>query len=309
MEEKISVVIPIYNVEAYLAECLDSVTGQTYQNLEILLVDDASPDGCGAVCERYAENDRRIRVVHKEKNGGLAEARNTGMDAATGDYLFFVDSDDWLAADTLERLYEGLKEYQADCCVGVCVTVLEKADGEREIQRSGKRPERVETAQEAMEHVLLAGSSSCNRLYKREMLEGLRFPGGRINEDEPFALQAYGRMERIAFLDCETYFYRKRANSITTSAFSVKMADCVYNSRDNLAFVTGKAPELIPAAEFKYCKSLLWCYVNLRKLRKDSQAMALRRQFRREIRENRKMALSNPYLGLPLKALALICGF
>lgn len=309
MKEKISVVIPIYNVEAYLAECLDSVTGQTYQNLEILLVDDASPDGCGAVCDRYAENDRRIRVVHKEKNGGLAEARNTGMDAATGDYLFFVDSDDWLAADTLERLYEGLKKYQADCCVGACVTVLEKADGKREIQRSSQRPERVETAQEAMEHVLLAGSSSCNRLYKREMLEGLRFPGGRINEDEPFALRAYGRMERIAFLDCETYFYRKRANSITTSAFSVKMADCVYNGRDNLAFVTGKAPELIPAAEFKYCKSLLWCYVNLRKLRNDDQAKALRRQFRREIRENRKMAFSNPYLGFPLKVLAFICGF
>lgn len=309
MKEKISVVIPIYNVEAYLAECLDSVTGQTYQNLEILLVDDASPDGCGAVCDRYAENDRRIRVVHKEKNGGLAEARNTGMDAATGEYLFFVDSDDWLAADALERLYEGLKRHRADCCVGACVTVLEKADGERAVQRSGKRPERVETAHEAMEHVLLAGSSSCNRLYKREMLEGLRFPGGRINEDEPFALRAYDRMERIAFLDCETYFYRKRANSITTSAFSVKMADCVCNSRDNLAFVTEKAPELIPAAEFKYCKSLLWCYVNLRRLRHDSQAMALRRQFRREIRENRNMALSNPYLGFPLKALALICGF
>lgn len=309
MEEKISVIIPIYKVEKYLKECLDSVTCQTYQNLEILLVDDASPDGCGVICDRYAENDQRIRVLHKEKNGGLAEARNTGMDAATGDYLFFVDSDDWLAVDTLEKLYEGLKKYQADCCAGACVTVLEKADGERAVQYDSKKPERVETARQAMEHVLLAGSSSCNRLYKRKMLEGLRFPGGRINEDEPFALWAYDRMKRIAFLDCETYFYRKRANSITTSAFSVKMADCVYNSRDNLAFVTEKAPELIPAAEFKYCKSLLWCYVNLRKLKNDSQAETLCKQFRREIRENRKMALSNPYLGFPLKVLAAICSF
>lgn len=307
MEEKISMVIPIYNVEAYLTECLDSVTGQTYQNLEILLVDDASPDGCGVICDRYAVKDRRIRVVHKEKNGGLAEARNTGMEYATGEYLFFVDSDDWLAADTLEKLYEGLKKYRADCCVGACVTVLEKADGEKVVQRNSKKPERVETAHEAMEHVLLAGSSSCNRLYKREMLEGLRFPGGRINEDEPFALWAYDRMERIAFLDCETYFYRKRANSITTSAFSTKMADCVYNSRDNLEFVTEKAPELIPAAEYKYCKSLLWCYVNLRKLRRDDQAKALCRQFHREIRKNRKRALTNPYLGVPLKILALLC--
>lgn len=307
MEEKISVVIPIYNVEKYLEECLNSVTGQTYGNLEIILVDDASPDGCGAICDRYAENDRRIRVVHKEKNGGLAEARNTGMESATGVYLFFVDSDDWLAEDTLEKLYKGLKKYQADCCVGACVTVLEKENGEKNVQRGTQMRERVETAHEAMEHVLLAGSSSCNRLYRREMLQGLYFPGGRINEDEPFALWAYDRMERIAFLDCETYFYRKRANSITTSAFSVKMADCVYNSRDNLEFVTRRAPELIPAAEYKYCKSLLWCYVNLGKLKKDSQAEKLRRQFRREIRQNRKMALSNPYLGFPLKVLALFC--
>lgn len=307
MEEKISVVIPVYKVEAYLEECLDSVVNQTYRNLEVILIDDASPDGCGAICDRYAEGDRRIRVVHKEVNGGLAEARNTGMEYATGVFLFFVDSDDWLAEDTLEKLYGGLKKYQADCCVGACVIVLEKEGGEKEVKRGSKKPERVETAHEAMEHVLLEGSSSCNRLYRREMLEGLRFPGGRINEDEPFALWAYDRMERIAFLDCETYFYRKRANSITTSAFSVKMADCVYNSRDNLAFVTGKAPELIPAAEYKYCKSLLWCYVNLGKLRKDDQAKTLRRQFRREIKENRKMAFSNPHLGFPLKVLAAIC--
>lgn len=229
------------------------------------------------------------------------------MDAATGTYLFFADSDDWLAADTLEKLYGGLRKYQADCCVGACVTVLEKADGEKIVQRGVQMPERVETAHEAMERVLLAGSSSCNRLYRRKMLEGLHFPKGRINEDEPFVLWAYDRMERIAFLDCETYFYRKRANSITTSAFSVKMADCVYNSRDNLEFVTRTAPELIPAAEYKYCKSLLWCYVNLGKLKKDSRAKELRRQFRMEIRENRKMALSNSHLGLLLKILAVLC--
>lgn len=307
MSEKISVVIPVYNVEAYLEECLDSVVNQTYRNTEILLVDDASPDGCGAICDRYAAEDPRVRVIHKEDNGGLAEARNTGMEYATGEYLFFADSDDWLAVNTLEKLYEGLKKYQADCSVGACVTVLEKTDGEKSIQGGSPKQERCETAREAMEHVLLAGSSSCNRLYKRGTLEGLRFPGGRINEDEPFVMWAYERMERIAFLDCETYFYRKRANSITTSAFSVKMVDCVYNSRDNLEFVTEKAPELIPAAEYKYCKSLLWCYVNLRKLKDDEQARVLRRQLHREIRQNRRMALRNPYLGFPLKVLALLC--
>lgn len=309
MSEKISVIIPVYKVEAYLPECLDSVVNQTYQDMEIILVDDASPDGSGAICDSYAEQDGRIRVVHREKNGGLAAARNTGIELAAGEYLFFADSDDWLAEDTLERLYQGLGKYGADCSVGVCVTVLEGNTGERELRRSGQKGDQCRTALEAMEEVLLTCSSACNRLYRREMLGDLRFPQGRINEDEPFVLQMYRRMEKIVFLDCETYFYRKRANSITTSAFSVKQVDCVYNSRDNLEFVTKAAPELIPAAEYKYCKTLLWCYVNLKKLKKDEQAKMIRRQLHGEIRKHRKMALANPHLGIPLKVLSILCSF
>jgi len=307
MSEKISVIIPVYKVEAYLEECLDSMVNQTWRNLEILLVDDASPDSCGLICDRYAKKDGRIRVIHQEKNCGQAAARNTGMELATGEYLFFADSDDWLAEDALQKLYEGLQKYQADCSVGACVAVLERENGERDIRHEEPTGERCESSREAMKHVLLTASAAWNRLYRREVLEGLRFPLNRINDDEVFVLCAYERMERIAFLDCETYFYRKRANSITTSAFSVRMADCVYNSRENLEFVTRTAPELIPAAEYKYCKSLLWCYVKLRKLKKDSRAAELRRQFHKEIRENRGMAFSNPYLGLPLKALTLLC--
>lgn len=308
MGEKISVIIPVYKVEPYLEECIESLVNQTYQDTEIILVDDASPDGCGAICDRYAAKDVRVRVIHKEKNAGQAVARNTGMDLATGEYLFFADSDDWLAEDTLERLYQGLKKYGADCSVGACVNVLEGNNEEKKFQRGGRIGDRQETAREAMKHVLLSGSAAWNRLYRREKLGELRFPPGRINEDEPFILRAYERMEKVVFLDCETYYYRKRANSTTTSAFSVKMVDCFYNSRDNLEFVTRKAPELIPAAEYKFCKALLWCYVNLWKLEKDGQAKAIRRELRGEIRKNRKMAFANPHLSFILKALMLFCG-
>ena len=306
MSEMISIIIPIYKVEKYLPECLDSIINQTYRNLEILLMDDASPDGCGEICDRYAAQDQRIRVIHMEKNGGQAAARNTGMDLASGEYLFFIDSDDWLAEGALEKLYVGLKRYQADCSVGACVNVLEGKNGEKNICHVKQKGVKCRTDEEAMKQVLLAGSAAWNRLYKKEMLKGLRFPLGRINDDESFILRAYERMEKIVFLDCETYFYRKRANSITTSAFSVKMVDCFYNSRENLEFVTKKAPGLISAAEYKYCKTLLWCYVNLFKL-KDQQAKMLRRQLHKEIREHRKMAFSNPYLGFSLKILTLIC--
>lgn len=307
MGEKISVIIPVYKVEAYLAECLDSVVNQTYRDTEIILVDDASPDGCGAICDRYAAEDPRIRVIHKEKNCGQAAARNTGIELATGEYLFFADSDDWLSEDALEKLYQGLKKYLADCSVGACATVLEGDKGEKTVQHCEQTEDRCETASEAMMHVLLSGSAAWNRLFRREALGNLRFPLDRINDDECFILRVYEHMKKIAFLDCETYFYRKRANSITTSAFSVKMVDCVYNSRDNLDFVTEKAPELIPAAQYKYCKTLLWCYINLGKLKKDEEAKKLRRQLHREIRENRRMALANPYLGVPMKALTLLC--
>ncbi|MDE6639168.1 MAG: glycosyltransferase [Acetatifactor sp.] len=307
MGEKISVVIPVYKVEAYLAECLDSVISQTYRDMEIILVDDASPDGCGSICDRYAEKDSRIRVIHRSRNGGLAAARNTGIETATGEYLFFADSDDWLAEDTLQCLLENMKAYEADCCAGACVTVLQNEDGTLDYRPREHVPDHCETAHDAMKRLLMRESSACNRLYRREAFQSIRFPEGRINEDEPAVLRLYAQMERIVFLDRDTYFYRKRANSITTSAFSVKMVDCVYNSRDNLDFVTEKAPELIPAAQYKYCKTLLWCYVNLRKLRKDEQAKSLRRQLHREIRENRKMALSNPYLGFPMKVLTLFC--
>ena len=104
-EPKISVIVPVYKVEPYLRKCLDSIVGQTYQNLEIILVDDGSPDGCGAICDEYAAQDKRVRVIHKA-NGGVSSARNAGLTAATGEWIGWVDSDDWIEPDMYERMLE-----------------------------------------------------------------------------------------------------------------------------------------------------------------------------------------------------------
>lgn len=301
----VSVVIPVYKVEKYLPDCIESVIHQTYENLEILPVDDCSPDGCGAICDAYAGKDARIRPLHRSANGGLSAARNTGIDAAAGEYLFFVDSDDWIAPDTIECLLEKMESYGADCCAGGCVTVIEEEDGSLLYRKRAHVKEHCDSAKEAMERLLLHESSACNRLYRREAFSKLRFPEGRINEDEPVVLRLYAQMERIVFLDKDTYFYRKRKNSITTSDFSLKKLDCVKNSRENLVFVKKNNPDLIPAAEFKYIKTLLWCYVNAWKL-KTKEAEQARYKLRRAIRKNRKRALKNPYLGVALKALALL---
>ena len=115
MNEKISIIIPVYQVEAYLPKCLNSVIRQTYKNLEIILIDDGSKDRCGRICDEYAKRDSRIRVIHKE-NAEVANARNDGIKYATGDFISFIDSDDWIAGDAYEILYQGLKKYGADLC-------------------------------------------------------------------------------------------------------------------------------------------------------------------------------------------------
>ena len=302
----ISVIVPVYKVEKYLPDCMESLIHQTYQNLEIIMVDDCSPDHSGAICDRYAADDKRIKVIHRTENRGLSGARNLALNQANGQYLFFIDSDDWIALDTIEALYENMKKYQADCCVGGCVTVIEAEDGSLDFQKRIHTPTHCESAHDAMKRVLLSGSAAWNRLYRKEAFGQIRFPEGRINEDEPAVLRLYSCMDRIVFLDKDTYFYRKRKNSITTSAFSLQHLDCVTNSRENLEFIKKADQELIPAAEFKYVKSMLWCYVNLKKI-KTAQARMERQRLRREIRENRRMALHNPHLGIPLKVLAVLC--
>ena len=115
-EPKISVIVPVYKVEPYLRKCLDSIAGQTYQNLEIILVDDGSPDSCGSICDEYAVQDKRVRVIHKE-NGGVSSARNAGLAAATGDWIGWVDSDDWIEPDLYSYMLEKVREYGADIAV------------------------------------------------------------------------------------------------------------------------------------------------------------------------------------------------
>ena len=112
--DKISVVVPVYNVEKYLRKCIDSIINQTYKNLEIILVDDGSPDKCGEICDEYAKKDNRVKVIHK-KNAGVSSARNDGIDNATGEYIIFVDSDDWLEDNAIEIMVDKLNEYDYDC--------------------------------------------------------------------------------------------------------------------------------------------------------------------------------------------------
>ena len=195
----ISVIVPIYKVEAYLKKCIKSIQNQTYSNLEIILVDDGSPDGCGAICDRYAKEDTRIRVIHKE-NGGLSDARNKGLDIATGEYILFVDSDDYIHPQMVEILLQHLEVVDADMAVcGFktveeneevifdCFDICETAGREKKTEVVGIDAGEVFEGQAVMNNLQyknLLTVVAWNKLYKAELFAELRYPKGRVQEDE-----------------------------------------------------------------------------------------------------------------------------
>lgn len=311
LDEKISIIIPVYQVEAYLPRCLNSVISQTYNNLEIILVDDGSPDRCGQICDAYARKDARIRVIHKQ-NEGVARARNDGLACASGAYISFIDSDDWIAEHAYELLYQGLKKYDADCAVGACVHVIEDPKTgalrrRKEKKASADAPAVCEDSMQAVKRVLLQGSAVWNRLFKREIFAQVRFPAGRIGDDEAAVLHAYAECKKVVLLNQETYFYRIRPNSITTTPFSQRKMDIYYNSVDNLRFIRKNIPELTACAEYKYMKAMLYCYVQLRKMKRDATLQDSMLQLRQEIRKHQALARKNPYLPWVMKILMQLC--
>lgn len=223
MDKKLSFVIPVYNVERYLPQCLDSILSQATRDCEIILVDDGSLDGCGAICDRYAREYDIVQVIHKP-NGGLASARNAGMEVAEGEYLAFVDSDDYIEPGTVCRLLHWIAAEPADVCFLELTKVFPDGSSEsmgEELVRSeirGQRPEAV--------LAFLAGrpkfpGSACGKLFRRSFLEekGLRFPDDRrLSEDLIYCLNVYLAAESFDYLPFPYYCYRQaRAGSITNA--------------------------------------------------------------------------------------------
>ena len=212
MEPLISVIIPIYKVELYLRHCLNSVLGQSYRNLEIILVDDGSPDNCGEICDEYAAKDSRVKVIHKP-NGGVSDARNAGLAIASGDYVGFVDSDDWIAPDMYEYLYRGMVDYDAD------VTLCEYYEcWPKKRFATNRDGVRLFEGREVMDALLQLkiGNYAWNKLYKRSLWsEDIRYPVGKNYEDVRTTYKLLRKCGRLAALPEPKYYYRQSASSIT----------------------------------------------------------------------------------------------
>lgn len=260
----ISIIVPVYKVEEYLDQCVRSLQTQTYPNLEILLVDDGSPDGCPAMCDAYAQSDSRVKVVHKA-NGGLADARNAGLDAATGDLIAFLDSDDWVDPTTYETM---LAAFSSAENVDIVCCAASRVRGEEEVERmfSYYPTGTIKTGAEITQEILLdnIGSQVVKGLYKRMCWEGVRFPLGRLYEDIPTTYQAFMKAERIAFIDEPFYKYRLNDESISFTAKPIKPYHIHLGFRSHYECAVehfleiadaccGKAAHYAISAYFHYC--------------------------------------------------------
>lgn len=243
----ISVIIPVYKVENYLAKCVESVMAQTYSNLEIFLVDDGSPDRCGEICDEYARQDPRIKVIHKE-NGGLSDARNAAISQATGEYLTFIDSDDWIEPGYCAFLYQKLVEYSAD----VVVTPLRSVDEAGNIvARPFTEKESVMDATTAMRLMFARDNISwCAqaKLYKRELFEGVRYPVGWLMEDKATTYKIYDRCQRIVYADTPIYNYLIRTGSIMRSNLSDRHVAAFDIQLEINRFLEEKYPSVVETA-------------------------------------------------------------
>lgn len=243
-QDLITIVIPVYKVEKYLKKCIESIINQTYKKLEIILIDDGSPDNCGKICNEYAKNDQRIKVIHKE-NGGLSSARNAGIDIATGDYITFVDSDDYITEDYVEYMYKILK--QNNVKMSTCETKIIYEEKETE-QKEQKEDIQVLSARDLFYNILFdkkSDVSAYSKLYALDLFKDIRYPNGVVYEDTATTYKLIEKCDRIAVGSKKCYYYFTRQGSISKiKGFNKNELDYIKNTEEMLDYLKNKYPDL-----------------------------------------------------------------
>ena len=296
----ISVIVPVYKVEKFLPRCVDSILGQTYRELEVILVDDGSPDGCGAICDAYAAKDSRVTVIHKE-NGGLSSARNAGLDRAKGEYIAFVDSDDWIEPEMYGHMLALTEKYDAKLVCAGRYDVSEKT-GEKKVGLCPRKEEAVSAEEMAGRIFLWQGcdSSACDKLYHRSLLESFRYPEGKVCEDVPVTYRIVLAAGKAVLCDRPFYNYYHRAGSISTEK---RITDKTFHFSRHTAkiypYIRENHPAIEKQAAYLRVKSLAHILLLLDQAGPEDRA-AFReecRKARRELRRFGGFILTCPWLG------------
>lgn len=248
----ISVIVPVYKVENYLDRCVKSIVDQSYQNLEIVLVDDGSPDKCGEKCDFWASCDKRIIALHKE-NGGLSDARNYGTKYATGEYISYIDSDDWIASTYIENLYSAIIADDAD--MAMCWFEKTQNFSDKEIFDNRLKKYECLSSKSCLEKLLyqeMVDTCAWGKLYSKKLIPLLHYPEGKLYEDIPVTYATISSSSKIAKIENKDYFYFQREDSIQNMNFDLRKLDAIKHIKNMTDDVQKNYPELRKACNCRY---------------------------------------------------------
>ncbi len=296
MNELISIIVPIYKVEKYICQCVKSIINQTVSKSEIILIDDGSPDVCPEMCDELSMTESRIVVVHKQ-NGGLSDARNTGLESCRGDYIAFIDSDDWIESDYVEKMLGASKEYDADIVACGFVNENEK-NGKTELPKKEFFCGNTEQALRLLyDQTRIAAAAM--KFYKARIWKELRFPVGKLYEDTLTTYKVFDTADRIVQIPDGLYHYRIRENSIMRSTFSLKNVGISDAWKENYQFCSENYPKVAEVARMFWLEHIPAIISEFPKEMSEEEKKA-KSSLKREILDNlgfviRKMPLKKKY--------------
>lgn len=305
MDEKISVIVPIYNVEKYLHRCIESIINQTYRNIEIILVNDGSTDDSKNICEKYLNKDKRIKLINK-KNGGLSEARNAGLKKATGEIVSFIDSDDFIETNFYEYMLAEMKKTNSD--IAICGTSID--------YENGKKREKVNLTEEILdskEAIIKLNSFSsfdmsvCNKIFKRDIVKNIEFPIGKKSEDYFVTYKYLDKAKKIVVLPKAMYHYYQRPNSISRGKVNISY-DYIEGSLRQKEYIEKRYPDIQNVANTAYAFSYIAVYN--RYIENDADLpREKKKKFKKEVKKYIKYIISNEYINNLKKIQAIVFSY
>lgn len=287
-KSNISIIVPVYNVEKYLERCIESILNQTFTGFELILVDDGSTDLSGDICDKYSKKDKRIKVIHKQ-NGGLSSARNAGLEIASGDYIAFIDSDDFVAKEYIFLLYENLIENNAD--ISICgyrivreddILVKDSATLTNNISILNSHQSLLNLYNEKRSNFIVAWS----KLFKKNLFDSIRFPYGKINEDSFVLYKLFLKSIKITYNESKLYYYQVREDSIMHKKVSRKSFDDLDAYEEQIDFyrINGYI-EIEKKAIFSYCTMFRSLSNRFKEETNDLESLKLIRKKHKDIKE------------------------
>lgn len=306
-DDLVSVIVPIYNIEKYIAPCVETIINQSYKNLEIFLVDDGSKDNSPKICDEYAKKDKRIKVIHK-KNGGLSDARNVAIDKAKGEYIFLLDGDDTVHEGIIEALYRSIKKHKADIATS---SFLQFEDGTNpRIIDMSQEDIKCLDAEGALENMLYqkdCTNTAWGKLYKKELFDDIRYPKGELYEDLATTYKLFAKAKRIVIDSRKMYNYRQRYGSIVNNSFNLKHLKSLDFAKEQTEFIQENYPNIIKAAQNREFMDYFYIFLEL----PPKQFPAIEKRLKEGMKRYRKtVLLDKESLKKPrLVALASCFGF